>query len=113
MTDRLRRTAFGALALLLGLAPLGCASAPAPVSAAGTAEAKEKPKSPKKRKEGMPASGPEMRRVTEAAYASTYKPIPSQPVLIRNATVLTATGDRIQGGSVLLRVRPPAEDLFR
>ena len=103
MTDRLRRTAFGALALLLGLAPLGCASAPAPVSAAGTAEAKEKPKSPKKRKEGMPASGPEMRRVTEAAYASTYKPIPSQPVLIRNATVLTATGDRIQGGSVLLR----------
>jgi len=37
-----------------------------------------------------------------AAYASTYKPLPSQPVLITNATVLTAAGGRIAGGSVLL-----------
>lgn len=36
-------------------------------------------------------------------YASTYKPLPSRPTLITNATVLTATGDRIEGGSVLLR----------
>jgi imidazolonepropionase-like amidohydrolase len=109
MTDRLRRPALGALALLLGLAPLGCASAPAATptpaapAAAAAPEAKETPKSPKKMKEGMPANGREARRAGEAPYASTYKPIPSQPVLIRNATVLTATGERIQGGSVLMR----------
>src|SRR6185436_20203440 len=34
---------------------------------------------------------------------STYKPLPSRPTLITDATVLTATGDRIEGGSVLLR----------
>jgi imidazolonepropionase-like amidohydrolase len=36
-------------------------------------------------------------------YASTYEPLPSRPTLITNATVLTAAGDRIEGGSVLLR----------
>jgi imidazolonepropionase-like amidohydrolase len=36
-------------------------------------------------------------------YPSTYTPFPSRPTLIRNATVLTATGPRIEGGSVLLR----------
>lgn len=36
-------------------------------------------------------------------YASTYKPLPSSPTLITNATVLTAAGDRIEGGSVLMR----------
>lgn len=36
-------------------------------------------------------------------YASTYKPLPSRPTLITNATVLTAAGDRIEGGSVLMR----------
>jgi imidazolonepropionase-like amidohydrolase len=36
-------------------------------------------------------------------YVSTYKALPSSPTLITNATVLTATGDRIEGGSVLLQ----------
>ena len=36
-------------------------------------------------------------------YPSTYQPLPSQPVLITNATILTAAGDRIERGSVLLR----------
>jgi len=35
-------------------------------------------------------------------YASTYQPLPSQPVLIVNATVLTGTGERIDGGNLLL-----------
>lgn len=35
-------------------------------------------------------------------YGSTYKPLPSRPTLITNATVLTAAGDRIEGGSVLM-----------
>ena len=35
-------------------------------------------------------------------YASTYRPLPAQPVLIVNATVLTGTGERIENGHVLL-----------
>ena len=35
-------------------------------------------------------------------YASTYRPMPSEPVLIVNATVLTGAGERIDGGNVLL-----------
>jgi imidazolonepropionase-like amidohydrolase len=37
-----------------------------------------------------------------APFASTYRPLPSTPTLIRGATVLTGTGERIDGGSVLL-----------
>jgi imidazolonepropionase-like amidohydrolase len=36
-------------------------------------------------------------------YASTYKPLPSQPTLIRNATIMTAAGPRLSGASILLR----------
>src|SRR5262245_10659224 len=38
-----------------------------------------------------------------AQYPSTYHRRPSRPVLIRNATILTATGTEIVGGSILLR----------
>jgi imidazolonepropionase-like amidohydrolase len=37
------------------------------------------------------------------AYPSTYEPLPSEPLLITNATVLTGTGERIDGGSLLLQ----------
>ncbi len=36
-------------------------------------------------------------------FPSTYRPFPSELTLIRNATVFTGTGERINGGSVLLR----------
>jgi imidazolonepropionase-like amidohydrolase len=39
----------------------------------------------------------------EDPYPSTYKPKPAPPVLITHATILTAVGDRIDDGSVLLR----------
>ena len=35
-------------------------------------------------------------------YPSTYSPLPSEPVLIVNAIILTGTGERIDGGSLLL-----------
>ncbi len=38
-----------------------------------------------------------------AAYTSTYQRLPSPPVLIRNATILTAAGERIDGGWLLMR----------
>ena len=36
------------------------------------------------------------------AFASTYTAMPSTPVLITGATILTGTGERIDGGSLLL-----------
>ncbi len=36
-------------------------------------------------------------------YPSTYKPLPSQTTVIRNATILTAAGPQIERGSVLLQ----------
>ena len=35
-------------------------------------------------------------------FHSTYEALPSQPVLIKNATILTGTGERIDQGSLLL-----------
>lgn len=35
-------------------------------------------------------------------YASTYTPLPSGPLLIVNATILTGTGERIDNGSLLM-----------
>jgi imidazolonepropionase-like amidohydrolase len=36
-------------------------------------------------------------------YPSTYQRHPNPPVLIRNATIMTATGQEIQGGSILFK----------
>src|SRR5690606_3753095 len=36
-------------------------------------------------------------------YESTYERIPHAPVLIRNATILTATGEEIERGAILFR----------
>ena len=38
-----------------------------------------------------------------APYASTYRPIASPPVLLRNATVLTGTGERLDNADVLMQ----------
>ena len=45
---------------------------------------------------------PQRRRPDRAPYSSTYVAPPSPPTLIRNATVLTGTGTRIDGGDVLI-----------
>ena len=36
-------------------------------------------------------------------YPSTYSPLPSEPVLIENATVLTGTGERLDAANIILR----------
>ncbi|HKI03383.1 MAG TPA: amidohydrolase [Thermoanaerobaculia bacterium] len=97
MTDKPSRTAFGALAILLAIVPLGCASAAATSPAAPAQAAAAKPATATGQT-GAPASEP-----AQAPYPSSYHPLPSQPVLITNATVLTAAGDRIERGSVLMR----------
>ncbi|HET6593305.1 MAG TPA: amidohydrolase, partial [Xanthomonadales bacterium] len=35
-------------------------------------------------------------------YPSTYRPLPAGPTLVVNATLLTGTGQRINGGSLLM-----------
>ncbi len=76
------------LALLLG-SLAACASTAAPA---------KPPESP-------PAAEPARPEPVDpnSAYASKYHPLPSEPVLIVNATILTAAGDRIENGSILLR----------
>jgi imidazolonepropionase-like amidohydrolase len=50
-----------------------------------------------------PAETVESKPLFADPYPSTYKPFPSRTTLIRNATILTGTGERIEGGSVLLQ----------
>ncbi|MEA2564071.1 MAG: hypothetical protein QOH06_5575 [Acidobacteriota bacterium] len=77
-------------ALLLG----GCATAMSPSEAPAKAEAPATPE---------PSRDSKDTRDPNDAYLSTYKPLPSGPVLITNATILTAAGDRIERGSILLQ----------
>jgi len=50
-----------------------------------------------------PAAKPESTSVTRSQYPSTYRRHPNRPVVIRNATIMTATGQEIPNGSILLR----------
>jgi imidazolonepropionase-like amidohydrolase len=81
---------------------VGCASAappqPAPAPAAKAAPDPAAPPAPV-----APAPSAVAPKPAEVAFPSTYQPLPSSPVLITNATLLTATGDRIARGSILLR----------
>ncbi len=99
MIDTLRCTLVPLLGFAL-LAGAACASAPAPSSSAASGAAG----AAKSRGEKGGLKGEvELRRDGEAPYASTYQPLPSQPVLITNATILTAAGERIERGSVLMQ----------
>ncbi|HYX26822.1 MAG TPA: amidohydrolase [Thermoanaerobaculia bacterium] len=101
MTANLRSIAFGALAALLSLAPAGCASAaPPPPASPPPAKAAAAPPPPAPE---PAAPAPAARKPVDIPYPSTYEPLPSQPVVITNATILTAAGERIARGSVLLR----------
>jgi imidazolonepropionase-like amidohydrolase len=70
----------------------GCASSPAATTSSSPATA------------AAVADSVAMRDTASAnAFPSTYAPLPSRTTLIRNATILTATGPAITNGSVLLR----------
>ena len=81
------------LSLLFGLiVVVGCASGVARPASSTTAPQSAANATPPDTTGGI---GPQ--------YASTYQRHPNPPVLIRNATIMTATGQEIQGGSILLR----------
>ncbi|HEV2854062.1 MAG TPA: amidohydrolase family protein [Thermoanaerobaculia bacterium] len=84
------------LLLLVAFLGAGCASTPTAAPPAAPAE-------PANLAPPAKSSEPQMTKNAQASYSSSYKPLPSQPVLITNATLLTAAGDRIERGSVLLR----------
>ena len=77
--------------LALGLA--GCASAASQAATPSPADANQAAEEP----------------LFQDPFPSTYAPFPSGTTLIRNATVLTGTGERIDGGSVLIRDGKVAE----
>ena len=49
------------------------------------------------------AATPESTSVARPQYPSTYARHPNPPVLIRNATIMTATGQEIPNGSIVLK----------
>src|SRR3989449_7775592 len=50
-----------------------------------------------------PAASADSTSVTRPQYPSTYARHPNPPVLIRNATIMTATGQEISHGAILLK----------
>jgi len=96
LSEHSRLRVAGALALLPLLA--ACAGTGAPHTAAAGAPA---PATASSAKAGS-APGAGLVAVDDP-YPSTYHALPSRPVVIRNATILTAAGPQIDRGSVLLR----------
>jgi imidazolonepropionase-like amidohydrolase len=81
------------LSLLLALTG-ACASAGRGTSAA---------QAPAPPAPATPAAALESTSVARLQYPSTYTRHPNPPVLIRNATIMTATGQEIPNGSILLK----------
>src|SRR6266705_2011666 len=86
------RQLSGALGLIVLV--VGCASAGARTKTAAAPAAASAPAAAATQDTGA-GIGPQ--------YPSTYQRHPNPPVLIRNATVMTATGQEIQGGSILFK----------
>ena len=81
---------FRSTALALALVAAGCASAGARPSGA--------PGAPAPTQAATADTGSE-----RPPYPSTYQRHPNPPVLIRNATIMTAAGQEIANGSILLK----------
>jgi imidazolonepropionase-like amidohydrolase len=81
-----------------GVSAAAAAAAPRPANGQ-TAAAPSAPGGATQAPAAGSAAGPPAAR---AAYASTYRRRPSPAVVIRNATMLTAAGERIEGGWLLL-----------
>ena len=83
------------VALLFAGMAAGCASAGARQVGAPPAPAQTAPAARAASSDSTSADRPQ--------YPSTYKRHPNPPVVIRNATIMTAAGQEIQGGSIVLR----------
>src|SRR6267378_5482092 len=89
-------TAFALLVFAAGCASAGARTTTAAAGAAGAAgAAPQQATAPAASQDTAAGIGPQ--------YPSTYQRHPNPPVLIRNATILTAAGQEIQGGSILFK----------
>ena len=96
-----RSMMFVAIASVLGCATTRAASPPPAAPAAApqaTATAPQKDTTPP-----TPPGAGALSAPNADPFPSTYRAIPSGPVAIRNATILTAVGPRIQNGTIVLR----------
>ncbi len=90
------RNTFG---FILAALVAGCASAGAhSAQQAGPVAAPSTPSS-----SGAGRAAAETTSLNRAQYPSTYRRHPNPPVLIRNATIMTATGQEIPNGSILFK----------
>src|SRR2546425_6851183 len=80
----MRRASYVVLAALAG----GCASAGARQASKPTPQA---------------AQAAESSSTERAQYPSSYRRHPNPPIVIRNATIMTATGQEIANGSLLMK----------
>src|SRR5437763_1930259 len=85
-----------ALFLLLALTWACAAGSARPARVAGAAPAPAQAPAPAKQASGEASS------VDRPQYPSTYQRHTGRPVLIRNATIMTAAGQEIPNGSIVL-----------
>src|SRR5437773_3152939 len=83
------------LSLLLALTGAGASAGGGPPPAPAPAAATPAPPAP--------VASADSTSVARPQYPSTYVRHPNPPVLIRNATIMTATGQEISNGSILLK----------
>jgi imidazolonepropionase-like amidohydrolase len=91
---------FVAIASALGCATGRAAPPPAPAVPAAA------PQATAPRQDSTPPTPPGAGAISAPnadPFPTTYRPVPSGPVAIRNATILTAAGPRIQNGTILIR----------
>ena len=74
----------------------------AALAAAGCAASTQLPQSATPRPAGAAAAQVAPADTEPNPFPSTYRPLPSQPTLIRNATVMTAAGPTLKNASVLM-----------
>jgi imidazolonepropionase-like amidohydrolase len=92
---------LAALASALGCATGRAAPPPASPSSSAPPQAAAAP-----RQDSTPQTAPGAGAVSSPnadPFPSTYRPVPSRPVAIRNATILTAAGPTIRNGTIVLR----------
>jgi imidazolonepropionase-like amidohydrolase len=89
----MRRVALALAVVALACAPAKGTQAPSPARAASDSGQKTDTN-----------AGPGALSLPGAdPFPSTYKPFPSKPTVVKNVTILTAAGPRIENGSVLMR----------
>src|SRR5688500_3672604 len=83
---------------------IGCATGrAAPAPAAVQAPAAQTQSAPRQDSTPTPPGAGALSAPNSDPFPSTYRPVPSRPIAIRNATIMTAAGPTIRTGTIVLR----------